>query len=346
MRPAGIINCHCHVFSVDCVPGAFRERFAIDLRLRRNRLLHRFLNALLQNRTRLTEWLDFVSLSIAEITDRLVAEMDEAGIELAVPLMMDMAYTERFGGDIKPYEEQIAETLAAVAAVHRRYGRTRLLPFVAVDPRRPGGVDLSLDQLQRGRCAGVKIYPVMGFLPADERLWPLYRFCEAFRVPITTHCENGGLPGFQDDYHFAAPQNWEPVLAAFPTLVLNLAHNDHTGSAWQREIHRLMRVRPHVYTDISYDTEMWYMPGAYFRSVRRLLRTPGLRDRVLFGTDWYMGRYLWTEASYVRWFTHGARRIFWRPTAFSREELERLMVRNPRRFLGLAPGDMRKRGVS
>lgn len=85
------------------------------------------------------------------------------------------------------------------------------------------------------------------------------------------------------------------------TLTLNWAHNDRTGSSWQPKIAELIKTYPKVYTDISHDTEMWFMPKRYFKGIKRMLRTPRIQDRLLYGTDWYMGRFLWTEKSYLRY---------------------------------------------
>lgn len=284
---------------------------------------------------RLETWLDFTQLTTAQIADLLVSEMDEAGIDLALPLMVDMEYSSAYPGGVKPYEEQIAETLAAIKQVNQRYPHPRLLPFIGADPRRPGVSDLVIGHLESGAFRGVKIYPVMGFLPDSKALWPIYEFCSRHRLPVTTHCENGGLPGFDGYYQLAAPENWEPVLQRFPELVLNLAHFDRTSSPWQITIERMIAEWPNVYTDISFDTEMFWKPGQYFANLYRVLHTPRLQDRLLYGTDWYMGRFLWTEKTYLEWFTRGARRIFWSPVRFRKRDLQRLTDENPRRFLRL-----------
>ncbi|HNV69362.1 MAG TPA: amidohydrolase family protein [Candidatus Ozemobacteraceae bacterium] len=328
------INCHCHIFSLDCVPLGFRREFALDLQHPGHRLLHSTLHKLLKDQFKLDTWLKFAEFSIGEIADRLIDEMDEAGIEAATPLSVDLEFCEKYGGTTKSFLQQIDETLAAVQATTERCGRQRLFPFIGADPRREGIADLILAHLQARRFFGVKIYPVMGFLPDDERLQPVYDYCERQRVPVTAHCQNGGLPGFTGYYDTAHPNNWRPVLERFPKLVLNLAHNDTTGSTWQPPLFQLMRDFPHVYTDVSFDTEMFYQPGTYFRSIKSLLNDKQLCERVLYGTDWYMGRFLWTEKTYLDWFTRFSRKIFWDSVQFTTAEIRRLVEENPARFLG------------
>jgi len=330
------INCHCHIFSLDDVPDRLKERLYLDLSNPLHRMVHLVLRAFLPRESKPEEWLDFARLSVREIGWRLVAEMDEAGIELATPLMMDMAYCEGFAGGTKDFQAQVDETLEVVEEIRQACGRTRLLPFVAADPRRPGVVPLVIRALEGGGFKGVKIYPVMGFYPYDERLTPLYEFCQDRGIPLTAHCFHGGIPLLDRTYHMADPAHWLPVLEQFPTLRLNLAHNDRLGTPWQERIRALIMEHPHVYTDVSFNAEMLYRPRRYFRFIQAWLRTPVLRERLLYGTDWYMGRFLWTERSYLRWFEQYAARIPWCRVRFTTEELRLLTEENPLRFLGLS----------
>jgi len=327
------INCHCHIFSLDCVPREFRQRFLIDADQPVHSAARRMLLRVLPESSRFQDWLEFVDLSIDEIASRLLAEMDEAGTDLATPLMMDMAYCPHFGGGTKSFDDQLAETAAAVQTINAQAGRTRLLPFIAADPNRPGVVRLVADALDAGTFGGVKIYPVMGFTPDDRRLFPLYEHCAPRRIPITAHCEEGGIPGLTHYYGFAHPVYWQRVLEHFPDLTLNLAHNDRSGTPWQHRIAELIQTHPNVYTDVSFATEMWYRPRRFFTHLKTMLATPILQDRVLYGTDWYMGRFLWTESSYEAWFRDYAARIPWCRVRFTDAEMTRIMETNPARFL-------------
>ena len=329
------INCHCHIFSLDCVPLEFRERFGLNVKNRVHRFVHRLVKGILPGDSKLEDLLDFVDLSIYEIAQRLAEEMDEAGIDICTPLMMDMAYSNEFGGGTKSFNHQMGETAAAVEAINAKYDRVRMLPFVAADPRRTDVGKIVINALSGGVFKGVKIYPVMGFTPDDKRLYQIYEYCAENNIPITAHCENGGIPGFKKQYHLADPKYWAPVLKDFGTLTLNLAHNDRTGSDWQPRIAELIMTHRNVYTDISFDTEMWFMPRKYFKSIKRMLNSPKIQDRVLYGTDWYMGRFLWTEASYLNWFSKYSKKIPWCRVEFGDREIKRLTEDNPKRFLGL-----------
>jgi predicted TIM-barrel fold metal-dependent hydrolase len=329
------VDCHCHIFSLDCVPMEFRKRFCLNLKNPVHKFILWLVRRLLPKEAKLGEWLDLAELSIAEMAQKLVQEMDEAGIDMCIPLMMDMKYCSGFGGEVKRFEDQITETAAAVTAINNEYGRTRMLPFVAADPRRENFLELVTNAIESGNFKGIKIYPVMGYTPTDSRLYPLYEYCQEKNIPITTHCENGGIPGLDDYYALADPKYWKIVLEAFPSLTLNLAHNDRTGKDWQPKIAALIKDYPNVYTDISYDTEMWYMPRKYFKSIKHMLETPKIQDRVLYGSDWYMGRYLWTVKSYLNWYLEYSRKIFWCRVKFTEREIQMMTEDNPKRFLGM-----------
>ena len=78
-----------------------------------------------------------------------------------------------------------------------------------------------------------------------------------------------------------------------------------------------------------------FMPRRYFRSIKQMLDTPKMWDRLLYGTDWYMGRCFWSEESYLKWFTTYSRKIPWCKVKFTEDELRRMTEDNPKTFLGL-----------
>jgi len=329
------INCHCHIFSSDCVPREFLDRFVLNIENPAHRFIHKFVKLFLPRNSNLEMWINLVGFSISQIAIGLAKEMDDAGIEVSTLLMMDMEFCPKFGDGMTSFEQQLVETIEAVEKVNQVYGRTRMLPFIAADPRRKDIVKIVLNALQSSLFKGVKIYPTMGFIPDDPTLYPIYEYCIATRTPVTAHCQNGGIPGLQGYHHLAHPERWRTVLSQFPDLTLNLAHNDCTGSPWQPVIADLIMEYPNVYTDVSYDTEMLYMPARYFRSVKKILNTPKIQDRLLYGTDWYMGRCFWTEESYLKWFTTYSRKIPWCRVEFTDEEIQRLTEKNPKSFLGM-----------
>jgi len=329
------INCHCHIFSPDCVPLDLRSLFLGNVSNPTHNLVHKLLRKIIPSDTHYGRCLELIDMSIHEIAEKFVLEMDKAGIDIATPLMMDMDYCRRFKGGNMKYEDQIVQTVSAADSINERYGRTRLLPFISADPRRPGVADLVINTLNKKIVYGVKIYPVMGYIPSDKKLFPIYEYCAKNHIPVTTHCQNGGIPGFQDYYHLADPEYWLSVLDTFPQLILNLAHNDKPGTEWQKQIEHMIVKYENVYTDISYATAMFYNTKKFFTLIKKMLGTPKVRDRILYGTDWYMNYYLWTETSYLKWFTDYSKTIPWCRITFNEEELNLILEKNPIRFLGL-----------
>lgn len=90
------VNCHCHIFSLDCLPLESRQRFVLDVKNPIHRLVHRLLRIILPDDSNLQAWIDLLDLSISGIAHRLVQEMDEVGIGISTPLMMDMEFCKRF----------------------------------------------------------------------------------------------------------------------------------------------------------------------------------------------------------------------------------------------------------
>jgi predicted TIM-barrel fold metal-dependent hydrolase len=357
------INSHCHIFSLDCVPEEFRERFSLNFENPLDRIFFWLIESILPEGSKPEEFLELADLTTLEIALRLIREMDEVSIDLCTPLMMDMEFCNSFqAGEIKDFMEQLNDTEFAAETVNKKYGRTRMLPFIAVDPRRQNILDILKDKIpadkgKRKVFWGVKFYPPMGYKPIgndkpklDKTLREIYAYCQQNNIPTTTHCLNGGIPGLkQEDYELANPKYWQEVLEEYPDLTLNLAHNDRTrprwqraiddlikiSSSWQDKIEELIRTYKNVYTDVAFNTEMWYMPKDYFENVKRLLEDEVTSKKLLYGTDWYMGRFLWTEETYFKWFSEYSKRIPWCRVYFSNQELKRLIEDNPKRFLGL-----------
>lgn len=189
-----------------------------------------------------------------------------------------------------------------------------ILPFAAVDPRRPD----VLGELKR--CTeelgfkGVKLYPPLGYAPSDKVLMDqIYPYCVDKNLPVMSHCSRGGVreKGLSDDWQarLAGPQAFEPVMSAFPELRICLAHfggdkdwDEYLGRRkgrldenadqfrkrnWLAQILDMLRSGdyPNLWTDISY-TAFEYSQNIPALDV--FLSEEKVLDRVLFGSDFYM----------------------------------------------------------
>jgi predicted TIM-barrel fold metal-dependent hydrolase len=92
--------------------------------------------------------------------------------------------------------------------------------------------------------------------------------------------------------NYAHPKAWRKVLEKFPRLRLCLAHfggkewNKGLNSDWVTEIIALTKEYPNVYTDFS----CWDLDEHKELFAQTLLsyQYSHLKDKILFGTDWYM----------------------------------------------------------
>lgn len=220
-------------------------------------------------------------------------------------LPMDMAYM-KLGRVEEPLETQHQELLALAAA-----SGGRVIPFFAVDPRRDGIVDQVRQWVMPDKFRGVKIYPNLGYPPDAETLLEVYALCEQRKVPVMAHCTPGGVWEYglkeADRIRLGHPCNYEPILKRFPRLRLCLAHfggseewlkhlktpREDAEDPWVKCIADMIRSGqyPGLYTDISYTIfaprprELYF---DYFDYLKVLLADPHLRERVLFGSDYYM----------------------------------------------------------
>lgn len=317
-----INNCHTHIFTTCHVPENFLPlglvRFMTKYRL--SRPLARVLNSV--NPFSTNDLFDRYARFI-EQGDQLSQEDILKGLMKSYPddarfvvLSMDMDF---MGAGAAQFD--FLDQLMELAALKKTYDE-RVLPFICVDPRRPGILDLVKRFVEEHRFAGIKLYPPLGFYPFDERLFPVYDYAQQRSIPIIAHCSRGGIyyRGHIPDawlihpktaqqldrtgnatftQHFTDPANYRYVLEQFKDLKICFAHfggddewqlyEDEPDPAvyeasWFYKIRQLLKRWPNTYTDIAYTL-------ADFDRLALLsvtLQEPDLRKRILFGSDFYM----------------------------------------------------------
>jgi predicted TIM-barrel fold metal-dependent hydrolase len=153
-----------------------------------------------------------------------------------------------------------------------------------------------------------------------------YARCEREGIPILSHCSPGGMsihemklyaefdgielkPSVDETMpaetskrlftpegyfwtNYVHPRAWREVLTRFPNLKLCLAHfggdewEREQGSDWITEIIALTKEYKNVYTDFScWDLEKSKEAFAHILTNKQ---NSHLKDKILFGTDWYM----------------------------------------------------------
>jgi predicted TIM-barrel fold metal-dependent hydrolase len=225
-----------------------------------------------------------------------------------VVLPMDMGFMD-MGSLPASIDSQHAELLE-LAKVHAG----RIIPFYAADPRHPDIVERVKANLGRGRFQGVKIYPNLGYSPQHEKLMEIYRFCIQGDFPVLTHCSPGGIWRYgvskAQRRTNSEPGRYREILdkEEYRALKLCLAHfggaeewakqlqgrvHKLDDEPWVRTIYEMIASGkyPNLYTDISYTVFTPRVKGLYIDLVdylKVLLNHPRVRQRVLFGSDYYM----------------------------------------------------------
>lgn len=232
-------------------------------------------------------------------------------------------------------------------------------------------LSIAQDAVENRGFIGVKLYPPMGFLPAnnattnlklpervlkipdfkakiDAALEALYYWAESNDVPIMAHANNSNGAG--PDYALRAhPRHWISVLENHPGLRLNLAHfggfDEMPGSQnWEDTIGINLHRFVHLYADISYLSEALPATG----SARRRQIVTALsaftekhdphKQRLLYGSDWIM---LGRESDHGRYFSHVQGLVA--DAGFDTDEWARVRRGNAIAYLGLSPSSASRR---
>jgi uncharacterized protein len=309
-----IYNCHIHTFTAEHVlPDVFLSRWLV--RAMRKPWLRKLLIWLVGGLLRMNK-------DALRLTGRFLARGSFESQEYSfnhiynqypenarfIVLPMDFEFMGISKRPIHPYEDQLKEL-----ANLRDKNKQNLIPFCAVDPRRPNVVEEFKRWHREYNIKGVKIYPNLGYYPHDAVLMEVYEYCEEEKLPVLAHCSPGGIRKFglslKEAKEFAHPENYRKILEQFPKLNLCLAHfggseeweRHLTGDVprssgdptWITVIADMIRSKkyPNLFTDVSYTlfVEMpSYRPFNYFNFLNVLLEDECISDHVLFGTDYYM----------------------------------------------------------
>ncbi len=269
-----------------------------------------------------------------------------------IVLSMDLAFMK--AGRVKRnYIEQLNE-LATISI-----STGRIYPFIHADPRREGIFDLVKHAIEDLKFKGLKIYPNIGYLPFDDRLYSIYEYCEHNRIPVIAHgspinavyfrgnrletlqllsnslvpVDEVGKSNKELCAYFSHPLNFEKVIKDFPNLKYCIAHfgsehywneyikNPSNPGNWFVHVQRLIRENSNVYTDVSFTMNNREL----FPLLKIVLTDLAIRSKVLFGSDFYMVE---TRAN--------ERRFGLDLRAYLGEEyFGDIAVKNPKQFLGV-----------
>jgi uncharacterized protein len=246
--------------------------------------------------------------------DRMVAAMNEAGVERTVLLLPDFTYTLKCD-----------RTIAEMAELHHKIRLRhpgRFYVFQGVDPRTGReGVDFFERSINQYNFEGLKLYPPCGYSPSDPRLFPFYEICRERGLPVLLHT---GPTSPVLDFELARPGLIDRAAREFSDVNFILAHG---GVNYTEEAALLCAYRPNVFLDIA-GFPSTLRPGGWKPHLKALF-TLGINHKIIFGTDWPLNGLTMTLKSCIDELTMADGPM----AALSRRECEGILGANIERLI-------------
>lgn len=314
-------NCHIHVFEDKDVPRKFLPLTL--MRFLANKPFFRFVARSLQRINPFTDTDIFDRYARFLTIGKLGSQQKifEECIRYYPPstkfvlLSMDMSYMNA-GPVPRKFEDQLKD----LGELKKIYPQVH--PFMCVDPRRVNSLDLFKRCVEDWNFKGAKLYPLLGYFPYDERLYPIYEYCEKNNLPVITHCspynavhyrgkrkeickllEKSKIPIETDKYKkkelfafFADPANYKYVADDFKNLRICISHfgshvawtdyltNPGNPNNWFVVVKDMIQNYRNIYTDVSFTMNN----RDFFPLLKVLLNDSDIAKKVLFGSDFYM----------------------------------------------------------
>lgn len=318
-----IYNCHIHTFKECDIPRKFLPLGLV--RLLASKAGSRFVGRILNNINPFSDndifdkYVKFLNISKMNSQQEIFEECirfypsDSRFIILA----MDMA--EMKAGKVpRPYQQQLDE----LAELKKAYPN-KAIPFMHVDPRRKGVMDLLKNNVEEKGFMGVKLYPPLGYYPYDPLLMnEVYPYCEEKNIPILVHgspynstrnrgskkeiCKLLGKSPKDPELkgkkkkdltaYFTHPHNYRTVFEKFKKLRICIAHfgseyywneyieNPGNPDNWFVIIKQMLAEHENFYSDISFTLNK----KEYFPLLKVLMTDKSIKNKILFGSDFYM----------------------------------------------------------
>lgn len=309
---------HEHVFNNEIVPEAFIGSKILQSFIRKN------YNAVTKFMGRIIPFLDkdvfdryanFIENGESSVEDKVndciktaksVFMSDDVSVNI---LMMDMS---KMGAGKVPMS--LTKQFLELKSIKDKGCPINI--FLAVDPRNIGEATALIREFPN-YISGIKIYPLTGFFPYDERLDPIYKYCIKNGLPVISHCSHYNAVHYRGDdidkllekavfeiehkngskkkkaSNFCNPKGFEEVVKRHPQLKLVIAHMGGYDEvrkymkgkdSWTGDILEMCRRHKNVYTDISYTMSYRELIGC----LDTLLSDGELKNKILYGSDYYM----------------------------------------------------------
>ncbi|MBJ3778105.1 amidohydrolase family protein [Acuticoccus mangrovi] len=234
---------------------------------------------------------------VDESGDDFVANMDRAGIDATMVMMIDVG-APLFGEEPEtPVEKQIE----FYAELQRRH-RGRLYAHVSIDARRPSHLALTRSAILDHGLVGIGEITPAGASVADEIMRPMMRLAAELGVPVQVHTRTGVWTDFAGiDFTEANPVH--PVHVArlareLPDLKLILCHAGFPH--WWQVAAEAIADLPNCVLDISNWNEGFHEDEAELIARLATWRSLVGAERILFASDQASGARFTGERSTLR----------------------------------------------
>ncbi|MHA1967908.1 MAG: amidohydrolase family protein [Candidatus Hodarchaeales archaeon] len=219
--------------------------------------------------------------------ERLIRNMDEAGIDKTVIVAVDYEFLFRGEVSFQDYNNQVAEMVDRFP--------DRLIGFAGIDPRRGEKALVELERCTEDLgLKGVKLWPLTGFYPDDKDFYPFYELIVEKDVPILCHTGSGP---FKTYLKFCRPAYVDTIAVDFPKMKIIMAH---IGDPWVNEALTVAGKNLNVYTDLSaWEPIFKFSPIQFFQMLLQAKMTCGI-DKILLGTDWPLFTPIMSLSDWVR----------------------------------------------
>ena len=207
--------------------------------------------------------------------DNIIEEMDKAGVDKSVTFGVD--YGLLFGeAPIHMFDQN----KLYVDAAKRHAGR--LIPFMAIDPRRKGAVKHCEQAYHEWGMKGFKLHAGVGYMPDDPVCYWVYEKAADWKIPVMVH--TGGSPSVALRWENSRPAYFASAAARYPEVNFIFAHCGDV--AWWQEAMQAAIWLKNVYVDLS----LWQKPyrkmpkERFYQWLRNLIDNVGA-EKILFATD-------------------------------------------------------------
>ncbi|MHA1229930.1 MAG: amidohydrolase family protein [Candidatus Helarchaeota archaeon] len=312
-----IIDIHCHLGIPEMFPYKYIDLFAEHI------------SKILPGITKEDVFKsDIMKRSFDGTPERLINEMDEAGIDKTVVFGVDWGLLL---GEPKKSIEEYNKYIANAASEYS----DRLIGFFTIDPRRKNAIDLFEKAISKWELKGLKLHPTTGYSINDLSTRRLIEKAIEFDIPVISHL--GYIFGLKG--HLASVSQFDDLTNDYPDLRLALAHLNY-GSV--DELLFFMFAKANVYCDFCAYGQIMLMnsPIDFYKNMRYFMNFEGIRDRIMFGSDWPMTSNIMSLKDWVKKIqdlgndklTNILENLGYKK--FKKSEINKLLGKNAERFLG------------